>query len=174
MKTSLLSPRLIAATLFLATGLTAVAQDKSPQPDEARRESILKQFDRDGDGKLSPAERAAAREAMQKMRKGPRPGGPGFGPMGKGGPRDPVFGRGYMVGKFDADGDGKLNETERAAAKAHMEQRMRTRMEKKLERLKAVDADGDGKISDAEWAAAREKMQAWRQEHGPKAGKKQN
>ncbi|HRI82085.1 MAG TPA: EF-hand domain-containing protein [Opitutaceae bacterium] len=118
MKTSLLSPRLIAATLFIATGLTATAQVKSPRVDEARRESILKQFDRDGDGKLSPAERAAAR--------------------------------------------------------AHMEQRMRTRMEKQLERLKAVDTDGDGKISDAEWAAAREQMQAWRQEHGPKAGKKQD
>jgi hypothetical protein len=174
MKTSVLSPRLIAATLFLATGLAATAQDKAPapRPDEARRESILKQFDRDGDGKLSPEERAAARQAMQKLHQGPRPGGPGFGPMRKGGPRDPAFGRGYIVGKFDADGDGKLNETERAAAKAAMEQRMRAGMEKRLERLKSVDTDGDGKISDAEWAAAREKMQAWRQEHGPKAGKR--
>lgn len=174
MKTSVLSPRLIAATLFLATGLTAAAQDKSPRPDEARRESILKQFDRDGDGKLSPAERATAREAMQKMRQGPRPGGPGFGAKPPGGPSNPAFRHGYLLGKFDGDGDGKLSETERAAAKAHVEQRMRTRMEKQLARLKSVDADGDGKISDAEWAAAREKMEAWRQEHGPKAGKKQD
>ncbi|MEY3773265.1 MAG: hypothetical protein RLZZ129_45 [Verrucomicrobiota bacterium] len=169
MKTSVLSPRLIAATLFLATGLTAVAQDKPPRPDEARRASMLKQFDRDGDGKLSPAERATAREAMQKMRQGQRPGA-----KPPGGPGNPAFRHGYLLGKFDADGDGKLSETERAAAKAHVEQRMRTRMEKQLARLKTVDADGDGKISDAEWATAREKMQAWRQEHGPKAGKKQD
>ncbi len=174
MKTSVLSPRLMAATLFLAAGLTAAAQEKSPRPDEARRESILKQFDRDGDGKLSPAERTAAREAMQKMRKGQRPGGAGFGAKPPGGPGNPAFRHGYLLGKFDADGDGKLSETERAAAKAHVEQRMRTRMEKQLARLKAVDADGDGKISDAEWAAAREQMEAWRKEHGPKAGKKQD
>jgi len=171
MKTSVLSPRLIAATLFLATGLAAVAQDKPPRPDEARRASMLKQFDRDGDGALSPAERTTAREAMQKMRQGQRPGGPGPGAKPPGGP---AFRHGYLLGKFDADGDGKLSETERAAAKAHVEQRMRTRMEKQLARLKTGDADGDGKISDAEWAAAREKMQAWRQEHGPKAGKKQD
>lgn len=175
MKTSPLSASLLAATLFLATGSAAMAQDKKPggQTRAEQRAATLKQFDADGDGKLNPAERAAAREAMQKMRKGPGER-PGFRPHTKGGPRDPAFQRGYLLGKFDKDGDGKLDETERAAAKAEMDQRMRTMAERRLERLKSVDTDGDGKISDAEWAAAREKMQEWRQEHGPKAGKRQD
>jgi hypothetical protein len=177
MKTSLLSTSILAATLFLATGSAAAAGENKPA-DQSRaqvREGILKQYDADGDGKLNPAERSAAREAMQKLRKGPGPGErPGFRPQAKGGPRDPAFQRGYLMGKFDANGDGKLDETERAAAKAAMEQRMRAGAERQLERLKTVDTDGDGKISDAEWAAAREKMQAWRQERGPKAGKRQD
>lgn len=175
MKTSHLSASLLAATLFLVSGSAATAQDKKPvdQSRAQQREATLKKFDADGDGKLNPAERAAAREAMQKLRKGPGER-PGFKPQAKGGPRDPAFQRGYLMGKFDANGDGKLDETERAAAKAAMEQRLRTGAERQLERLKSVDTDGDGKISDAEWAAGREKMQAWRQEHGPKAGKRQD
>ena len=37
---------------------------------------------------------------------------------------DPAFRRGYMHGKFDADGDGKLDETEKAAVKAADDQPM--------------------------------------------------
>lgn len=176
MKTSVLAATLLAATLFLAPG-AAAADEKKPTQNRAQqqREATLKQFDADGDGIFNPAERAAARAAMQKQRKAQGPGErPGFRPQAKGGPRDPAFQRGYLMGKFDKDGDGKLDETERAAALAAMEQRMRTGAERQLERLKSVDIDGDGKISDAEWAAAREKMQAWRQERGPKAGQRQD
>ncbi len=174
MKASPLAASLLAATLFLATASAASAQDKKPV-DSSRaqmRGATFKQFDADEDGKLNPEERAAAREAMQKLRKGPDER-PGVMPQAKGGPRAPAFQRGYLMGKFDQDGDGKLYETERATAKATMEQRMRTGAERQLERLNSVDVDGDGKISDTEWAAAREKMQAWRQKHGPQAGKRQ-
>jgi hypothetical protein len=82
------------------------------------------------------------------------------------GPRDPAFRRGFLLGKFDQNNDGKLDETEKAAACAAGEQRQRTQLEKQLARLKAVDADGDGKISDPEWAAAREKFQQERKKSG--------
>ena len=52
-----------------------------------------------------------------------------------------------IIEKFDKDGDGKLNEDERAAAKAwHMEM-MKAR---KKEMLKKFDKDGDGELNEAE------------------------
>lgn len=74
------------------------------------------------------------------------------------GMRDPEFRRGYLLGKYDKNNNGKLDPEERAAMKADMELRIRTRMEKQLARLKAIDANGDGKISDEEWAAAKAKF----------------
>lgn len=52
-----------------------------------------------------------------------------------------------MRAKFDVDGDGKLNDAERQAAREAHKQR-------KLERM---DTNGDGEISDTEKAAAKEK-----------------
>lgn len=58
-----------------------------------------------------------------------------------------------IIAKFDKDGDGKLNDEERAAAKAAREEMMKAR---KAEMLKKFDTDGDGKLSDEEEAAMRE------------------
>lgn len=171
---------LLSATLFLGTGAAVSAQTASPTPppgDDAAppppaRAEWVKKFDKNGDGKLDAAERAEAREEFarnhprlaQRMKSGKR--GPGVD----------AFRRGYMLGKFDQNGDGKLDEMERAAARAEGEKRLRAHMEKQLQHLKAIDTDGDGKISDAEWAASkaqREKMRAehrgpgQRGEHGP-------
>ena len=69
---------------------------------------ILKRFDKDGDGKLNEAERAAAKKAHDER------GGQAGGGDGKR--------REEIIKRFDKDGDGKLNEAERAAAKkAHDE-----------------------------------------------------
>jgi len=94
----------------LVLGCTAMA--RGPQggdgpPDGKRPEmhkKMLERFDADGDGTLSEAERATAKEArkskMEKHRK-------------------------KMVLKhFDEDGDGTLSETERAAAKKAKERRL--------------------------------------------------
>ncbi|QEH34879.1 Inner spore coat protein H [Aquisphaera giovannonii] len=53
---------------------------------------IVKDFDKDGDGRLDRRERLAARESLRKDReKNPRRGGPpGFGPGGPGGPGGPA------------------------------------------------------------------------------------
>jgi Ca2+-binding EF-hand superfamily protein len=60
-----------------------------------------------------------------------------------------------MMQRFDKDGDGQLNDEEKAAAKSAMQQRQG---EMRGEALKRFDANGDGKLDDAERAAAREAM----------------
>ncbi len=91
-------------------------------------EEFLKKFDRDGDGKLSDAEKLAAQSAWQKMRAGG--GGPvsgGFGdargglPQGINAPADgekPTKKVNPLIKLYDKDGDGKLNEEEKAALQA--------------------------------------------------------
>lgn len=62
---------------------------------------MLEQFDTDGDGQLSEAERQVARES-----------GAFSGKRGRGGKR-----RQEILEEFDIDGDGQLSETERQAAR---------------------------------------------------------
>ncbi|MBC8116582.1 MAG: hypothetical protein H7062_19490 [Candidatus Saccharimonas sp.] len=91
----------------------------------------------------------------QGKAKGARPQGKGDG---KGIPAE-------ILKRFDKDGDGKLNDTERAAAKkAHEERGGRPGKpgqpgggDGKLreEILKRFDKDGDGKLNDEERAAAK-------------------
>ena len=56
-----------------------------------------------------------------------------------------------MIKRFDKDGDGKLNEEERAAVRKEMKGR-------KDDLLKKFDADGDGKLSDKEREAIRKQL----------------
>jgi Ca2+-binding EF-hand superfamily protein len=76
-------------------------------------QEITKKYDKDGSGRLEREEMEAAREAgaLEGM---PVPGGPGFGRRGPGGPGDEER-RAEMMKRFDKDGDGELNEEERAA-----------------------------------------------------------
>lgn len=60
-----------------------------------------------------------------------------------------------VIAKFDKDGDGKLNEEEKAAAKAARGER-EGKMKKEM--LEQFDADKDGKLNDDEKAAMREEM----------------
>lgn len=137
---------------------------------------FIERADTDGDGKISDAEWAAAKEKFQQMRKrfaerGERAEQRGDrgerGPRGpREGMRDPEFRRGYLLGKFDANGDHKLDDTERAALRADMEKHIREHLEKQLARLKAADTNGDGKFSDEEWAAAKKTFrEEFRKEH---------
>ena len=65
-----------------------------------------------------------------------------------------------ILEKFDADKDGKLSDSERAAAKAAC----KTRFE---EKKKQFDTDADGKLNDAEREAARAAYSAKLKEKHP-------
>lgn len=60
-----------------------------------------------------------------------------------------------VIAKFDKDGDGKLNDDEKAEAKAARGER---KAKFKQEMLEKFDSDGDGKLNDDEKAAMREGM----------------
>lgn len=101
---------------------------------------------------------------------GPPPGGipgngpdsrPDGGPGGGGGGGSGGGGRGGRDGRggppwarFDVNGDGQLDETERAAARQAMEERMRRERERREEMFEKFDADDDGKLD-------RDELNAW-------------
>ena len=58
-----------------------------------------------------------------------------------------------ILKKFDKDGDGKLNDEEREAAKAAREEMMKAH---RAEMLKKYDKDGDGKLSEEEETTMRQ------------------
>jgi len=92
---------LLALAVLACLPLAASAQDGAKKR-HGKKEALLKKFDKDGDGKLSKEERAAAKEFKDKRR----------GEEGRGGKL-----RGKILRRFDKDGDHKLNETEREALK---------------------------------------------------------
>ncbi|MCI0360108.1 MAG: hypothetical protein L0211_16645 [Planctomycetaceae bacterium] len=99
-------------------------------------EEFLKKFDKNRDGKLSDGERLAAQAAWQKMRGGPGGGGgpaTGVGPIAGGGDlgglpaginapagdgEKPTKKVNPLIKLYDKDGDGKLNDEEKAALQA--------------------------------------------------------
>lgn len=94
-------PSLLMALAGLVAFLTPAHAQDTPRPGGGNgpgggggrggewRERMLKEFDKDGDGKLSETEQKAAREAGEKR----------------------------MLEQFDADKDGKLSDEERAKAR---------------------------------------------------------
>src|SRR4051812_24564186 len=116
---------LLAGAVFVVVPLSAPGQpDKGKEPPKGPEKKggpgfggpmgqirqVVKQFDKDGDGRLNKDERKAAREFLKKEGRG-RPGG-GFRPGG--------FGPGNFVTKplldaIDGDKDGKLTKGELVA-----------------------------------------------------------
>jgi Ca2+-binding EF-hand superfamily protein len=131
------------------------AMEKKMRDRMSQNPRFIKRADTDKDGQISNAEWAVSKKKLQKMRKS-RGGKMNDRRVGKQAKADPKVRRAYMLGKFDADGDKKLNEEERGAMRAEMESKMRARMEENLQKLTAVDTDKDGKISDEEWEAAKD------------------
>lgn len=98
-------------------------------------EEILKKFDKDGDGKLSDAEKAEAKAALDA--------------------RKSEWEK-KVIAEFDKDGDGKLSDEEKAAAKAAHQANMEERKKMVMQKF---DKDGDGKLGEAEKVEAMKFMQ---------------
>ncbi len=111
---------------------TSFAQDETKK--SGKRQKLLERFDKDGDGKLSPEERALAKQAKKA----------------------------HILKRFDADGDGKLSPTERDAARKARQnrgQKHASKQQKRQKLLKRFDTDGNGKLSAEERAAAKKARQ---------------
>ncbi len=161
MKRPGLSPCLLSATLFLVLGLPEAAAAKKPKasgttpPAAATGETAtvggaddIKRFDRDGDGLLDDAERAAAKAQLMKEPAAPAAAATG-GKKNRGTAGEAM--RERVVAQFDANKDGKLDDTERAAArKAFGDKSGKVRDELLLR----FDENGNGRIDPDERAAA--------------------
>lgn len=100
------------------------------------RQKLLERFDADKDGKLSDAEKAAAKAEHQKR-----------------------------VAKFDTDGDGKLSEAERTAARAACAARLKEKHPEILAKID-TNADGVISKEEAQAARAwRHEHRGERSEH---------
>ncbi|MEE3055465.1 MAG: CotH kinase family protein [Planctomycetota bacterium] len=104
--------------------------ERGRREDPFNREDMLKRFDADGDGALNDAEREKMRDfilqSLQERPGGDRPEGgrPGQPPGGAAGGRGGGPGRQDLevVAQFDKDGDGKLNDEERARARVYVKE----------------------------------------------------
>lgn len=102
----------------------------------AINEFLLKNFDRDGDGKLNPQEKLMGTRALQE--RGHRV--PGMPNIARGSSNGPISNQAppqqpqpkqkklsrrdeILLKRFDKDGDGKLNEEEKEAARAELGQK---------------------------------------------------
>jgi hypothetical protein len=84
--------------IAMLAGGTLMAEEAKPKPERGERTippAVLKEFDKDGDGKLSPEERELMHAAMEERRKARHEA---------------------MLKRFDADADGKLSPEERKTA----------------------------------------------------------
>lgn len=135
------------ATIALASSVhseTSGIDDNGPREkrhDGPGRELLLRQFDKDGDGKLSEGERAELKKQMIQRKEERQT---------------------RMLQRFDTDKDGKLSAEEKKAtfpviAKENKEIHQAIRSE--------FDKDGDGKISPEEAQGIRE----WVQKNHPDA-----
>ncbi len=72
-----------------------------------------------------------------------------------------------LLERFDSDGDGELNEQERAAAREHMESRRQEWESRRQKMLERFDANGNGRLDPEERDALREwRLQQRRRDHG--------
>jgi hypothetical protein len=105
LKTIMKTTTIMTLAALIGTGMLATAQDEPQRPKRPHGPpppEVVKEFDKDGDGKLSDAERKTMREAMQARMEARRK---------------------EMLEKFDKDKDGKLSDEERTAMReAHKAQ----------------------------------------------------
>ncbi len=110
-------------------------------------ERVIAEYDTNGDGRLAHAEQTALREDF-----GPRPG------------RHHRFARHHRRARlhwiYDADNSGTLDEDERSALRADLEQRCEDRHAYLLD---TYDEDDSGSLDEEEWAQIHEDLHARRE-----------
>ena len=117
--------------LALAGTLAVQAQEPAPRERRANRGTppeVLKEFDKDGDGKLNDEEAKAAREAMQAKREEARK---------------------KMLEKYDTDKDGKLSDEENKKMREDMQAKRKALLEK-------YDANKNDRLDPEEIKAAKD------------------
>ncbi|MHC4606149.1 MAG: EF-hand domain-containing protein [Planctomycetota bacterium] len=144
----------VGVAFVLSAGNLLFAQDDDP--DKNRRQQLKEKFDKNKDGKLDEEERAALKKFMEEHKKAGKQG-PKAKPSAKGSCCERRKARWEKIlEKFDKDGDGELNEEEKAALKAFQEEQRRKRI------LEKWDVNGDGELDEEEkqaMEAAREARQ---------------
>jgi hypothetical protein len=122
----------------------ALAEDPAAPPPCPIRQKVLEKLDKDGDGKLSDEERAAARDALQERWEAKRA---------------------ELLAKYDANANGVLDPEERKKAYEEAPPEVQQRL-RRLHHLKErLDKDGDGKLSEEERAAARKALRRHGRRH---------
>ena len=112
---------LLAATILAPLALQAQDSKEDKAPKRERKgppAEVIAKFDTDGDGKLDETERKAAMEARKAEMKAHHEEMLAKYDTDKDGKLSKEERKVAMIAQFDADGDGVLNETEKAAAKA--------------------------------------------------------
>lgn len=104
----------IVLTALAGSVLLASAENTEKRRPESGRKGdrIIKQFDKDGDGKLSESEKTAMKAAMEERKA--RADTDGDGKISEA-ERKAI--REKMMKHLDTDGDGKISEAERKAAR---------------------------------------------------------
>lgn len=138
---------LMTLGLLLGTCLFATAQDAAPQrPERPNRPArqlppeLIKEYDKDGDGKLSDDERKAMQEAVRAKREAQQKAD---------------------LAKYDKDGDGKLSAEERKT--------MMSERQAELLKKYDADGDGKLSSDERQKIPAGERMFGGRGGRGPGA-----
>ena len=138
-----------------ATEAADDAEDTSAAPEPMRtcsldgfRERVMAQYDTDGNGKIEGSELDALRDALGAQ------------------PRHRVrWARHQRLARlrwiYDTNGDGALDDAERAQLRADLEVRCENRQQALLAEF---DANGDGTLDDGEWLEARAAIMARREQ----------
>lgn len=188
MKTAKTLTLIGALSLGLAGAAWAQETDPPPPPGgppsggpgfRGPPKEILEKYDLNKDGKLDQTERAALRQDVEDGKIAPPPFARGprgpRGPQGFGGPNldDPPK---DLLDKYDANHDGKLDETERAALRRDIRDGKLPPPNPPTAKqiIEKFDADKDGKLDETELEAflqdMRKHLPPLRRPMGPRPG----